>query len=297
MDNATTQLDNQSTQEEVSTETSTSAAPATASVTPATGAWKSGLSTDMRNSPLLSKFEDTSDGLSKAFESHLNLEKLLGHEKVPLPKDINDVDGWNRFGKALGVPDKAEGYGLPDAQMPDDLKGLTIDKNKFAEVMHAHKVHPHAVKEIWKMYQQINVDNYKSYMEKQKAQLTEGFNRLRGEWGDTFDTNVELGQMVINKFSDDQDMNDYITAALVKDPKGVKFLAKLGSQFAENNIGEFKMKNFSMNPVEAQAEIDKAVHDLNGPYMNQSNKYTEAEHQAEVDRINTLRRTINNANR
>lgn len=254
--------------------------------------WKSGLSEDLRNSPLLSKFDDTPEGLAEAFKSHDNLEKLLGHEKVPIPKDMEDVEGWNRFSKAMGIPDKAEGYGLPDAQLPDSMKDIALDKNQFAEVMHAYKVHPSAVKGIWKEYQRINVEEYNKAMETHKAQIDQTVNQLRGEWGDAYQSNVELGQTVINKFSEDQEMNDYLTNALSQDPRGIKFLAKIGDQFAENKVGEFAMKKFSLAPDEAQNEIDKMTNDLDGPYMNASGKYTEAEHQAAIARRDALQASI-----
>lgn len=263
-----------------------SGAPSAAGAT----AWKSSLRPDLANSPFAQKFEDTPDGLNKAMESYGNLEKLLGHDKVPIPKDINDVEGWNRLSKALGVPDKAEGYGLADANIPKDLSdmGLTLNKNEFAEVMHAHKVPPAAVKGIWDIYQKKAVDSYQKAMQEHQKTLTQTINSLRGEWGDAYETNVELGQMVINKFSDTQDTNDYITSSLSKDPRGIKFLAKLGNEFAENKVGEFQMKRFTLTPEQAMEEVMKIKMDLNGPYMNQSGKFTDAEHNREIDRVNGL---------
>ena len=83
MDNVEPQVDNSNTQ------AAPTPAPIGSSDNPATPAsWKQGLSDDLKNSPLLQKFEDTIEGLSKAFESHANLEKLLGHEKVPIPKGV-----------------------------------------------------------------------------------------------------------------------------------------------------------------------------------------------------------------
>jgi len=265
--------------------------PETVSAAPAevqTSSWKSGIGADLRNSPLLQKFEDTPEGLNKALESHANLEKLLGHEKVPIPKDINDVEGWNRFSKAMGIPDKAEGYGLADAKLPESMKGITIDKNKFAEIMHAHKVHPSAVKGIWQVYQELNVQAYESAVKEHQEKIVTAVNALKGQWGDAYETNVELGQTVINKFSDDQEMNDYLTATLTQDPRGIKFLAKIGDQFAENKIGEFQMKKFSLAPDEAMDEFQKMTRDLEGPYMNTKGKYTHKEHQAAIDRANAL---------
>jgi hypothetical protein len=259
-----------------------------APVTTSGGGWKTGINTDLRNSPLLQKFEDTPEGLNKALESHANLEKLLGHEKVPIPKDVNDVEGWNRFSKAMGIPDKAEGYGLPDAAIPESMKGMTLDKNKFAEIAHAHKLTPAQAKGLWETYTRENVGSYEAAMKAHKEQLVKTVNTLKSEWGDAYQTNVELGQMVINKFSQDQETNDLMTSIVASDPRLIKAFAKIGEQFAENKVGEFQMKKFSLAPEEAMNEVEKIKNDMNGPYMNQSGKFTSREHQAAVDRVNSL---------
>lgn len=250
--------------------------------------WKSNLRTDLRESPLSVKFEDTPDGLNKMTESYANLEKLLGHEKVPIPKDVNDVEGWSRFSKAMGIPDTPEGYGLPDANLPESMKGMTMDKATFAKFMHEQKVHPSAVKGLWEAYQKTNIEAYQQAMTKHQEVMTKTVNALKSEWGDAYLGNVELGQMVINKFSDDKDTNDYLTAMLSQDPRGVKFLAKIGSNFAENKIGEFQTSRFSMSPDQIQEEISKMKMDLNGPYMNQTGKFTDREHDTAVARMNSL---------
>ena len=263
--------------------------------TPATPqqSWKDGLRSDLRDSPLVKKFGDDVDGFNKFAESYGNLEKLLGHEKVPVPKGDDDVEGWNRFKKAMGIPEKADQYALPDPQLPESMKGITIDKNKFAEVVHAYKLTPSQAEGLWKMYNEININSYTQAVESHQRQVNDMIAQLRGQWGDAYDTNVELGQMVINKFSDDQDMNDFITAALSGDARGVKFLAKLGEQFAENKIGEFQMKRFSLAPEQAQEEIDKIMRDPNHPYNN--DKATPREHQAAIDYVNSLYASINRA--
>lgn len=309
MDNATAQVDNSTAQatetvqatEAAVTATATTETAAAATVTAektsttTTGGWKGTIRPDLRESPFVQKFDDTPKGLEQALESYGNLEKLMGHGRVAIPKDANDVEGWSRYSKAMGIPDKAEGYGLPDANIPDSMKGMTMDKNKFAEVMHAHKVHPSAVKGIWETYQQMNIDTYKQAMDKHNADLNKTVNTLKGEWGDTYAVNVELGQMVINKFSLDQEMNDYLTTVLTQDPRGIKFLAKIGDQFAENKVGEFQMKRFSMTPDECIAEANKMRQDMEGPYMNSKNKFSDAEHDASVSRVNMLLETARRA--
>jgi hypothetical protein len=250
--------------------------------------WKSQLSADLQGSAVVKKFDDTPDGLAKALESHNNLEKLLGHEKVPIPKGPDDVEGWNRFSKAMGIPDKADAYGLADMPMPESLKGMSIDKAKFQEVALAHKLTPAQTKGLWKIYNELNVESYQDALNCHTKAMQETISRLRGEWGDAYDVNVELGQTVINKFTEDKESNDFITAVLSQDPRGIRFLAKIGNQFAENKIGEFHMKRFSQTPDELQAAIEKETKDLDGPYMNQGNKFTQAEHDAAVARVTML---------
>jgi hypothetical protein len=267
-----------------------SATPVETSVSTSTG-WKSGIRTDLRDSPLLQKFEDTPQGLEKALESHANLEKLLGHEKVPIPKDVNDVEGWNRFQKAMGIPDKAEGYGLSDPALPDAMKDVSFDKSKFAEIAHAHKLTPAQAKGLWETYTKSAVDQYADFQKTQQDQLSKTINELKGTWGDAYQTNVELGQMVINKFSSDQAMNDYLTATLSKDPRGIKFLAKVGDQFAENKVGEFSMKRFTLAPEQAREEWQKIARDPNHAYN--SEKSTPREREAAIEYVNSLIRTVN----
>jgi hypothetical protein len=251
-------------------------------------AWQDRLGTDLKNSPQITKFGNDADGLNAAMESYANLEKLIGHEKVPIPKGDDDTEGWDRFSKAMGIPSKAEEYGLPDASLPESMKGMTMDKARFAEVAHSFKLTPNQAQGLWNTYQEINVNAYNQAMRAAEEQMTDTINKLKGEWGDAYDTNVELGQMVINKFAADQDANDFITATVAKDPRGVRFLAKIGEQFAENKFGgaEFQMKRFSMAPEEAAEEVQKIIADPNHPYKNP--KATDKEHDAAVDYVNRL---------
>ncbi len=286
MDNPTPEVvDNVETQETPAVETPVEQE--------STFSWKTKLNTDLRNSPLAQKFEDTPEGLQKAMESHASLEKLLGHDKVPIPKNADDVEGWARFQKAMGIPDKAEGYGLSDVELPGNMKDLTFDKNKFAETVHAFKLTPGQAQGLWKAYTEQNVEAYSKYQATYQDNLNKVVNQLRSEWGDSYEGNVELGQLVISKFAGDKETEDYLTSTLTKDPRAVKFLAKIGNQFAENKVGEFNYKRFSLSPEQASMEIDKIVKDPNHPYSNP--KSTDAEHNSAMDYVNSLYAIVNKA--
>lgn len=249
--------------------------------------WKAQLSPDFLNSPTMQKFSDDRAGFNEAVKSHLSLEQMLGHEKVPIPKGDDDKEGWARFSKAMGVPDKAEAYGLPDADIPGELKNMNIlDKKAVSELAHSLKLTPGQAKGVWEAYVGKSKEAFAGAMKERQAQMTDVVNRLRGEWGDAYDSKVELGQMVINKFADEKEAQEFVTATLLQSPYGVKFLAKIGDQFAENKIGDFSMKRFSLSPDQAQQEIDAIIKDEKHPYNN--DKANASERERAIDYVNGL---------
>jgi len=248
--------------------------------------WKSKLSSDFANSPTMQKFSDDVAGFNEAVKSHLSLEQMLGHEKVPIPKGDDDTEGWNRFAKAMGIPDRADQYGLPDPQIGPEFEGLNFDKEKFASVMHQFKLTPGQAKGLWETFVETNKQAYGEAQKSYREQMKMTVDQLRGEWGDAYDSNVELGQMVINRFGGDKDAQDFITERLVSDPRGVKFLAQLGNQFAESKVGDFSHKRFSLTPDQAQAEIDQIVADPNHPYNN--DRMPQDQRDRAIDYVNGL---------
>lgn len=274
-DNQATQTGNSSTQTETAQESFS---------------WKTHLNSDYANSPMLKAFPDNKEGMNDAMKSYFEAQKLIGGEKVVLPKGPDDVEGHNRLAKALGVPDKAEQYGLEDPKLPDQLKQLAFDKNKFAEIVHAHKLTPGQAKGLWKAYTEMMGETYQKVVQTKEQELTQVKNQLRSEWGDGYESKVELGQLVINKFSSDKDMQDFVTASILSNPMGAKFLSKIGEQFQENKIGEFAYKNFSLTPDQAQAEIDAIVKDPKDPYND--DKANPRERQKRIDYVNSLYEAI-----
>ena len=253
--------------------------------------WRTKIKSDYANAASLKTYEDNPQGLENAIGELLNLKSLLGHTKVPLPKDDKDIAGIQAFNKAMGIPDTADGYGLKDAVLPDNMKNMSFDKKTFAETIHKFGLTPKQASGLWQAYTEMSMGAYNKYVTDNNAQLAQLVNGLKQEWGDAYDTNVELGQMVINKFSDSEEAANFVTASLLKNPQGAKFLAKIGSQFAENKIGDFKYQRFSFTPEQAKQEIDKIMNDPNHPYLNP--KATNEEHDRAVLYVNQLQEQVN----
>jgi hypothetical protein len=94
------------------------AAADAAKVAPAAGEpWFKGVADPELKGWLENKNYESPEAMAAA---HRGLEKLLGSEKVPLPKDDADTEGWDRVYKAMGRPDAPEGYGLEKLEGGDE---------------------------------------------------------------------------------------------------------------------------------------------------------------------------------
>jgi len=243
--------------------------------TPAPWGWHSQLPSEYRESKALKKFPDGAEGLGKFIKSYGELEVLLG-KKGALP--------------SAGVPEKPDGYKLPDTVLSD---GRTLDKAKFQDVIHKAGLSPEQASKLWGEYSGLlgqhvqseataERNNKQDYQEKMNNVVGE----LRQEWGEKYDDHINAGQMVINKFTPDQESNDALTAALCSSVAGVKFLAEIGKQFQENSIGSFTQtrENFS----DAQSELDSLTGDMTSAYWNSDGKHSKAEHDKAVARVTAL---------
>lgn len=283
-DNLDQGTDNQDQTNVTTSDNTTTTAPVSAA--PVAFSWKSKVGEDLSKAPSLGKFSDTPEGLAEVAKSYVNLEKLLGHEKVPLPKGPEDVEGRAAFNKAIGVPDAPEKYNLPDASLPAGSESVAFDKGTFQQVMHKYGLTPQQAAGLWKEYGSMMGESYNKMTQNYSQQLDQNINALRKEWGDAYAANVELADMAISRLADSKEMGDWLTANIAKSPFGLKWAAKVGNLLAENKVGDFQYKRFSLSPAEAKNEIARIKADPNHPYN--SEKATEDDHNAAVNHVNRL---------
>lgn len=246
--------------------------------------WKSKLSEDVQGSPSLKKFTDDPAGLENTVKGYLDLQKMLGYEKVPIPKDENDHDAKRLFNKALGIPDDPKGYQLSEVQIPDELKGMSQDKEGFANIAFKHGLTPKQADGLWKDYNSNNALAYENAMKSYQEKVSDTKNSLTKEWGDGYNVKINQGQSVINEFAGDKETAEFLTAALITDPRGAKFLSEIGKQFAENQIGEFSKINYTRTPAEAKREAERIMADKNHDYHSDD----DYKRQKAIDYVNSL---------
>lgn len=179
-----------------------------------------------------------------------NLEKLLGGEKVPLPKGAEDAEGWNRVYDSLGRPKDASGYKLnvPEGSDPAFTNEAA---GKFHELGLSGK-QAEQLAEWWGSKQTAAMEEY-AQAGAQKAE--QDVQSLRKEWGGAWDENVELGRRAASEFGLGEDKLSAVEQALGTGEM-LKFMARVGRGLVEHTFeGGRTTSAFGMTPEAARQRV------------------------------------------
>ena len=228
--------------------------------------WYSSLPEDLRDNPNIQKFKGP-EGLAK---SYLELSTLLGHEKVPIPKDENDLAAIAHLDKVRGVPEDPKGYELKAPEAPQGLEEMTFGMDEFKAFAHKHKLTPAQAQGVMNDYTEMLGNIQKQSQDGYVESIKQTKNELMKEWGLAYDTKVKLAQSVMNKFAGSKEEFDAINAKIGADPVALKWLAKVGDNFKEGSLGDMgsHTSSFTKTPAEAKGEYDKIMNDPNDIYWS-----------------------------
>lgn len=163
--------------------------------------------------------------------------QLLGAKSsaVIVPGDNAKPEVVAEFRKALGVPEKPEGYGI---KRPDNLPAeITWDDarfGKFAEVLHKHNATPALVRELVAMQAQEEINRASSESQSAQQFINDGLNKLRAEWGNNFDKNLAAGSAILQHYAERTGLNAQHPALM--HPEVAKFLAAIHEDFMTEHV-------------------------------------------------------------
>lgn len=186
-----------------------------------------------------------------------NLEKLLGSEKVPLPKGAEDKEGWNRVYDALGRPKSADGYKLPipEGQQPTEFAKQA--SSKFHELGLSNSQAEALAAWYNEQTQSATSAQTQSQIQKSEADLA----AIRQEWGGAYDENVNLAQRAAREFGLDSDKLTALESAFGTADM-MKFMARIGRGLTEHTYeGGKTTQGFGMTPEAAQQRISQLRED------------------------------------
>lgn len=184
-------------------------------------------------------------------------EQLIGHEKVALPKDANDVDGLKRVWSKLGWPDKPEDYGL---ELPEGADKSFVDR--MVKKMHGNGVSKSAAQALVKDYLSFGSEQQQRVAQQQQAERTQQLDALKVEWGAATERQVQIAQRGIDAFAPEgmlEKLRDAIGPAAT-----LKFFNRLGLELTEAKRIDGEGDAFGpMTPAQAKYAIQQKMLDRN----------------------------------
>mgnify|MGYP007051592169 CR=1 FL=1 len=219
----------------------------------------------------------------------MSLEKLLSHEKVPLPKDENDKEGWDRVYRTLGRPDTPEKYTFDRPDLPD---GMTWDEEseKFWRTWaHANGISQRQFERLMETGVQQRLEAHASAVDAQRRYAEERDARIKRELGDRFETYKTSAQAVLARYGDEDLIAWLEQTKSGDDPRVIKLFGRIGMDM----MGDTTLKKpgrETQGPADWDAQIEtyrkrheKVLMDRNHPlhdhHVNELRKLYQRKHQ------------------
>jgi len=247
--------------------------------------------------------EDQNDATTKAIEGWRNAEARLGKPAESMmdrpDKDQPLAEFMRANAETFGLPDKPEGYELPDLKLPEGMKFDEALMNGARQIAFDEGMPPAALEKMASLYAEHVGGLFGEDLQEEKKAKDEMHATLKKEWGDQTDAKKELAKSAFQVLADNvgMDADEQLVAAraLSKnhgDAMVVKMFAGLADMIGEDSlVGLGKGGGFTTTPAEAKAKIAE-LKAKDGPYAKAiatKDKVKMAEYEAELARLNKIR--------
>jgi len=200
----------------------------------------------------------------KSFEdlakNHVEVQHLIGGEKVVRPTDKSSKEDWDRFYKQTGRPDEVSGYNLGDFKPPPGAWDP-----KFAEGMledfHAAGLSNKQANEVMRSYGDRQGNLYSTMQGAIQSAKNETDKQLRTQWGDGYDANIEMAHRAFkHAFGDNAEQVAQIVLpdgrAMGDHPYFVEAFHRLSQTMGEHGLlGDKTSQGPVLTPEMAQQKI------------------------------------------
>jgi hypothetical protein len=241
------------------------------------GTWISSLEEGFRNDPSIQKFKDV-NSLAK---SYTELQKLVGKEKVVIPKDDASPEEKASFFKKLGMPDEASKYETPELEVAEEIRMQDHTLESFKAKAHELGLTKKQFAELYAFQQEMSQNEFNNHLESTKKTAEKTEFELRKEFGVAYEAKIKGAQEVINTFFKGKDIGKSFSV-LANDKGFVKAMAEVAEKLGEDVLTGTARS--TKTPAEAQSEINAIMGDPKSAYYNDLHP----EHKAVVDKVIAL---------
>lgn len=253
---------------------------------PENAAFLAMLPEEMRTNPEFKDFKAVPD-LAK---SYVERGKLVGMDKLPLPKDDAKPEDWDPVFKRLGRPDKADGYKLPELKDLKHLKAADEGTKKlidgFTSTAHKLGLSQKAAEGLYQWYMTSQDAEVQGSLDAYDRGRLEAEASLKEEYGAAYPQRVEFAHRAVKHFGGDDLVKFLDDTQLGNHPALIRAFAKIGMGMTEEQLVGMSRDHLTKSPQEAKSELDALTTDK--AFMEAYNDKGHAGHKGAVAKRSEL---------
>jgi hypothetical protein len=246
------------------------------------GTFYEGLEEGLFTDPALKPFLDKDGTLNgkNIIKSYVHAKRQLGANKITVPGENASDDEWREAFVALGLGDR-EAYNVSEKN--EGLMGQEF-LDKFKEEAYNNHILPQQAQKLfdWLSDQVSDLNTEGEREAQEKSEFEEA--GLKKEWGEAYDRNFLMARKAFQQFATPEQQKAVEAAGLGTDPTLQRIFYNVAQNLNEDTFKGDSLPKGVLSPDEAKREINAAMSDPRGPYLNAAHP----NHDAEVKRISKL---------
>lgn len=259
----------------------------TGSVAPEAGAdagssgldWRAALDSDLREDPSLADIKDL-NGLAK---SYVHAQRMVGSDKVAIPRDDSTPEEWSEFYNRLGRP---ENYELQKDAMPEGFDYDSNVEDQMLKVFHENGLTNKQANAIYASYMDLMKNQFEGVQQDIGMKRDEWHAQLQRDFGKAFDEQIDLAKRAAAEFGGNDFLQWLDESGQGDNPMMVKMFAKIGKLMAESDATPGSSQGFALTPDAARQEIARLQRD--GNFMRQYSDSQVDGHREAIEKMQNL---------
>jgi hypothetical protein len=188
-------------------------------------------------------------------KAYINLEKLLGREKVPVPVSEDDAEGWERLYRAAGKPEKPDDYQFKRPEkLPDGLPYDEDTEKAFKDWAHMNGLNKKQAANLYDAYVKTQIERHAAWDTQVKQTRAQAEMALRREFGNGYEQKLNQAKMALRQYADPDYFQWLDESGQGNSPQMIRVWARIGEQLG----GETRLQGrpqAQANP----ADLDRAI--------------------------------------
>jgi hypothetical protein len=164
-------------------------------------------------------------------KSYINLERMLGGDKIAVPKSADDKEGWDKVYKALGRPDDAKGYELQKPEnLPEGMEYSDDLEAKFREFAFEKGLTQTQAQDLRDFHLANMVSEFTAGQTEQAGRIEEVMADLQREWGRATDQKIGAASHAAKTLGGEEFAAMLDETGLGNDPRLIRGFAKIAEK-------------------------------------------------------------------